>query len=107
MPHDLTRDDVDLAQLADEIGIRLRRAVALSARMPGQRDDDGTPLPGVLMVLDAGTVEEIDVDGRTIAAAVRAHTPPTDRRQELADRASAGTLTTAERDEAMALLLGG
>ncbi len=76
MPHNLDRSDVDLAALARELGTRLGRSVALSARPPGQIDEDGKGLPGVLAVLDPATGAELDVDGRTVAAVVRAHVPP-------------------------------
>jgi hypothetical protein len=85
MPHNLDRDDVDLAALTDEVSTRLGRPVALSARAPGQTDDDGKPLPGILVIIDADSGEELDVDAAVVAATVREHKrPPTaeERRQQ-------------------------
>lgn len=104
MPHPLTRDDVDLAALAAELTERLGRPIALTARTPGQRDADGAELPGVLLVLDAATGEELeDVDGRSVAAAVRAHQPPPPPEQRRADALKAARAKAGKGDTAGAL----
>lgn len=76
MPAKFDRDDVDLAVLGEELEARLGHPVALSARPPGQLDEDGEPLEGALIVLDPATGEELDVDFTEVEEAVAAHTPP-------------------------------
>ncbi len=92
MPHNLDRNDVDMTQLAQELGQRLGRPVALSGRPPGQTGGDGAPLPGTLLVLDPRTGSELTVDGRTVLGAVRAHVPPPTAAQR-----RAAAITAAER----------
>lgn len=137
MPHALDRNDVDLAVLADDLGARLGRRVALTARVAQTVDEavyedvveevprfDATgrevgvervvigerqtgtrrvDLPGVLLVVDPLTGQEVDVDGRTVAAAVRAHTPPPTAEQQRADRITAAERKARAGDTAGAL----
>ncbi len=110
MPHNLDRSDVDLTALATEIGERLGRPVALTARLPGQTDDDGTELPGTLLVADPDTGDELDVDGRTVADAVRAHIAPQtleEQREELlaqAEQKAAAGDTAGALTDVLAML---
>lgn len=76
MPHNLARPDVNLAALGQELSSKLGREVALTARLPGQLDEEGNDLPGVLIVLDAKTGEELDADDVAVTKAVQAHKPP-------------------------------
>lgn len=73
-------------------------------RQVGERE---VALGGVLILLDPDTGEELDVDPKKVTAALEAHVPKprVDRRAQLAAMARTG-LTNAERDEALALLLG-
>ncbi len=90
MPHSLNRADVDLAAFTRELSDRLGRTVAVSARLPGQFDESGKPLPGVLLVIDPATGAEVDVDGRTVNGAVTSHRPPptaAERRTQALDAA--------------------
>lgn len=71
--------EIDLETLAPRLKTVLGRDVALSARMPGQVDDNGHPLPGVLVLLDAATGEPLDLPAGAVSAiqnAVAAHVPP-------------------------------
>jgi hypothetical protein len=97
MPHalDRDRDDVDLALLNVELSERLGRPVVLAVRWPGQQDDDGEALPGVLVIRDPDTGEEIDADGRTVRAAIDTHEPPERPADEVA-------MLRAELDEVRA-----
>jgi hypothetical protein len=70
MPHDLTRIDIDLGQLADELGAKLGRDITLTARLPEQPDGE----PGVLHVLDSDG-QDIDVPAATVESIVAAHVP--------------------------------
>jgi hypothetical protein len=70
MPHDLTRNDVDLGQLADELSEKIGRDVTLTARLPEQSDGE----PGVLHVLDSDG-QDIDVPAATVESVVAAHVP--------------------------------
>jgi hypothetical protein len=70
MPHDLTRSDVDLGQLADELSEKIGRDVTLTARLPEQPDGE----PGVLHVLNANG-QDIDVPAATVESVVAAHVP--------------------------------
>lgn len=72
-------NDVDLSKLSERLGAVLGRDVALSARMPGQLDEQGKSLPGVLVVLDKATGEPLDLPASTrsaVQAAITAHVPP-------------------------------
>lgn len=103
MPHPLARADVDLSALADELSTRLGRPVALSAVPPGQVDAFGDPLPGALLVVDPVTGEELKVDGRTVAGAVRSHVPPPSAEQRRADALASAEAKAAAGDTAGAL----
>jgi hypothetical protein len=112
VPHTLTRSDVDLSALAAEMSGRLGRTVALSARMPGQTDQGGNPVEGMLLVLDPATGEELNVDGRTVSGAIRSHTPPpspAQRREQAirdAERKAAAGDTAGALADVLALLAG-
>jgi hypothetical protein len=94
MPHALTRDDVDLERLAEELAERLGRPVALSARKPGQVDDTGDELPGLLIVLDGDTGDELEVDPAVVAAAlVEQRTLTADRLELPADGVTPALVT--------------
>lgn len=69
--HAFDPTSVDLGKLAQEVGERLGQLVLLSV-VP---DDEGAPTEA-LEVLDPDTGTALDVDGRTVAAGVKAHTPP-------------------------------
>jgi hypothetical protein len=91
--HPLTRGDVDLALLQAELAERIGRPVVLTATWPGQVDEDGQPIPGVLVVRDPDTGGDVDVDGRTVRAAIDTHEPA------LADGGAAEHLAAAEAAE--------
>jgi hypothetical protein len=63
---------VALGQLADEItaALGLPDRVALAGRNPGQRDEDGNPLPGVVGVPD-------DLDAAKVQGVIDTHQPAT------------------------------
>jgi hypothetical protein len=106
VPNKLDRDDVDLTLLTEELSERLGRPVAVSARFPGQTDEDGAELPGVLIVVDAESGESLDddVDGRTVAAVIRAHVrpepPPTpEQAQQAREQAIAAAESKASKGD--------
>lgn len=72
--HKLDRTDIDLAQLAAELTAELGLPLAVSARLPGQVDEDGAELPGLIMLVDEGG-EPVHVDPQIVAAALDQHTP--------------------------------
>lgn len=102
MAHNLTRDDLDLVALQAELADKVGRPVALQARPP-QLDDDGNPVEGVLIVLDPDTGEELEVDGRTVAGAVRAHVPPPSAGQRREQQLAGAEAKAAAGDTAGAL----
>jgi hypothetical protein len=77
--HPLDRLDIDELQLAEELGGALGRPVAVRTRPPGQREDDGRELPGVIEVLDQ-TGEPLDLDEAAVAAVLDTHRPRPRRR---------------------------
>ncbi len=97
MPHALTRTDMDLARFAVELGDRLGRPVAVSARAPQGGQD------GVLIVVDPATGQELNVDGRTVLGAIRSHVPPPTAAQQRANALSAAEAKAAKGDTAGAL----
>lgn len=75
--HNLDRADVDYAELAKELSNRLGRNVAVSAQTPGTVDLDGTVLPGILLLIDGDTGEELKgVDDLQVQDVVTRHVPP-------------------------------
>jgi hypothetical protein len=69
--------DVDPATLAAQLTTALGKNVAVSTRNPGEVDNDGKPLPGVVVLLDAGTGTELaDQDPQTVANVLAAHVVP-------------------------------
>lgn len=89
--------DVDPDTLAVQMTAALGRPVALSVRNTGEVDNDGNPLPGVVVLLDAGTGTELaDQDPRAVANVLAGHVvppPPKTPAKALADAlATAGTV---------------
>jgi hypothetical protein len=81
--------DVDPGTLATQLSTALGIQVAVSARNPGQKDDQGKDLPGVVVLLDANTGNELpDQDAAKVTAVLTAHTipvPPKTPARTLAD----------------------
>jgi hypothetical protein len=93
----LNRRDVDLVALAEEIGARVGRPVALTdAWEPGAAE-------GLLIVTDPETGVELDVDAPAVQAAVAAHTPPPPEPDPLdqLQAALAGATTVAKLRDAL------
>lgn len=71
--------DVDPGTLADQLTAALGIPVAVSVRQPGQKDDKGKDLPGVVVLLDATTGQELpDQDAKKVADVLAAHVIPPD-----------------------------
>lgn len=81
--------DVDAATLAAAFTKALGRPVSVSSRNPGQKDDTGKDLPGIVILLDGATGEELGTqDQQTVAAVMANHkvpTPPPSPAQTLLD----------------------
>ena len=90
------RSDVDPQTLAEQIGSALGQDVALTVRQPGQEDDSGNTLPGVVIVLDLDGLP-LYLDGSQLAlveATIEKHVVPEPRKtamEELADAAEGAT----------------
>lgn len=71
--------EIDPRTLSTQLEAALGRAVALTVRQPGQFDDRGDPLPGVVIVLDPTTGAPLTLPEDALAsleAAVATHTLP-------------------------------
>jgi hypothetical protein len=81
--------DVDPTTLADQLSAALGIPVALSSRNPGQKDNQGNNLPGVVVLIDPATGNELpDQDLTKVNAVIAAHTipvPPPTPAQALSD----------------------
>lgn len=65
---------IGVAKLGEELATALGKPVAMSARMPGQFDEEGKPLPGLLVLLDSETGEALEgVDEKAVKAVLDAH----------------------------------
>jgi hypothetical protein len=73
--HPLDRTDVEPDVLAADLSQALGREVAVATRPPGQTDDDGEPIPGLLVVIDPDSGDVLDVPPATVTDALTAHTP--------------------------------
>jgi hypothetical protein len=68
---------VDTATLADQLSAALGLSVALSVRNPGQKDPQGNNLPGIIVLIDPATGNELpDQDLTKVNAVIAAHTIP-------------------------------
>lgn len=86
---------VDAGQLARDLTVTLGTAVACSTRAPGQFDSQGLGLPGLVVLLNPATGDELDdLDLTTIQAVIAAHVPPEPHpgpHRRLAEAAEAAT----------------
>lgn len=95
--HNLDRADVDLALLSEELAGRLGRPVAVTAAelVDGSR---------YVVLHDPTTGDDLNVDGRTVAGAIRAHQPPPTPEQEREQRIADAEAKAAAGDTAGALV---
>lgn len=69
--------DVDAGTLATQFTKALGRPVAVSTRNPGEKDGEGNILPGVVVLLDGVTGEELGPqDQQTVDAIIANHKVP-------------------------------
>jgi hypothetical protein len=80
---------VDASTLADQFTAALGMPVAVSTRNPGQKDGQGNNLPGLVVLIDPATGNELpDQDLTKVNAVIAAHTvpvPPPTPAQALSD----------------------
>jgi hypothetical protein len=68
---------VDASSLADQFTAALGIPVAVSTRNPGQKDPQGNNLPGLVVLTDPATGNELpDQDLTKVNAVIAAHTIP-------------------------------
>lgn len=69
--------DVNLGQLQDELTQALGRKLCFSSRLPGQLDNEGKELPGVIVLMDVDTAEPLPelskADEKKVNDAIAAH----------------------------------
>lgn len=101
--------EIDPSQLAEELSERLGRRVAVNVREPGQVDDQGEELPGVVVVLDAETGEELPgkaADAKAVRKVLNDHTPKPPERKPTRDEQVVAALQAAKTlDEVKAALV--
>lgn len=91
-------NDIHSRLLSDELSTALGRPVEVSFITAGQFDDEGTPIPSVIYVMDPDTGDDLTVDPAVVDRVVRAHVrpapPPSDEDQRAAIRAEMDAATT-------------
>jgi hypothetical protein len=91
--------EVRPGQLQRELAEKLGREVRLSVRQPGEKDDEGNELPGVVVVLDAETGEPLagkSADKQAVRKVLNAHTPKAAERAPSRDEQVVAALQAAE-----------
>jgi hypothetical protein len=87
--------EVDPGTLADQLKAALGIDVVLSVRNPGQKDNDGVVLPGVIVLINPATGNELpDQDLTKINTVLAAHTlpsPPVTPARALSDALATAT----------------